>query len=281
MNIKIFDVDHGFCAAVETDEGHNILIDGGSSIRSGFRPEKYLLNELSRHLDYLIVPAYTETHLSAFLDLVNHFSENNYTIEHLIANPLINAESLDQISMRHFGNHIVLRLLNRMCRDFVNPVQTLQLAGAKLSFFWNEHPDSLKLHDVCLVTFLSYRDINIIFPADLEVDGWKALLEKSEFRDCLRQVNIFVAAGHGHKEGYCSEVFEYCHPDLVIVSTDDSEPSHQSLLQYESHAKGLQTLWGEQKLIATRQAGSISIEQSSNGLLEVISRQPRVYRVPV
>ena len=38
LDIKIFDVDYGFCAALTTGDHHTVLMDFGYSTRSGFNP---------------------------------------------------------------------------------------------------------------------------------------------------------------------------------------------------------------------------------------------------
>lgn len=58
----------------------------------------------------------------------------------------------------------------------------------------------------------------MIFPGDLEREGWVALLRKPEFHNELRRVNVFVASYDGRDDGYCKEVFDFCKPRVIIVS---------------------------------------------------------------
>jgi len=273
VQIKLFDVDHGFCAAIEANERHTMLLDCGYSFRTGFRPARYLLNQRSRQLDYLVIPAYTEGSLTGFLDLNSHFAEHYFSIEHLLTNPSIKATSLLELTVRNPGLGQALRLLDTASCGHRKPAQTLQWQNCKLSFFWNTYPDCLDLRDLSLVAFLSYQDIHMVFPSALKTEGWRKLLKKPAFCDCLRQVNLFVAANHGQENGYCPEVFHHCTPDLVIISNHLHRQLPDSILrQYERHARGCRTALGRQKVITTCDAGSITIHQSISEALRVTQK---------
>jgi hypothetical protein len=56
---------------------------------------------------------------------------------------------------------------------------------------------------------------------DMECAGWKALLQRADFRSALNNVDIFVASHHGREDGYCEEMFQYfgtSSPRFVVVS---------------------------------------------------------------
>ncbi|MBW4622347.1 MAG: hypothetical protein KME17_23705 [Cyanosarcina radialis HA8281-LM2] len=279
VKIELFNVDRGFCAAIEADNRHTILFDCGYSFRNGFRPARYLLSKPSLHLDYLIVPAYTTGHLVGFSDLIGHFLERRFSIDYLIANPSLDPDSLPELAVRNSGASEFLKSLNRVFEGCGDVEQKMHLGNVKVAFFWNNYPNFLDLRNLGLVMFLSYRDINIVFPSDLKIPGWRSLLKNPEFRDCLRQVNIFVASNHGQEDGYCPEVFNYCHPDLVIISNQvHQELPSVMLREYEGYAGGLRTNIGKQKVLTTRDAGTIAIHQSRDARLEVIAGQHESYR---
>jgi hypothetical protein len=54
--------------------------------------------------------------------------------------------------------------------------------------------------------------------SDIEREGWLEMLKLPSFQQCLREVNVFVASHHGRENGYCEEVFQYCTPDIVVIS---------------------------------------------------------------
>ncbi len=278
LRIKIFDVDHGFCAVIQGNDYHTILLDCGYSFRTGFRPGRYLLNNYCRHLDYLIVPAYTEGHLAGFIDLNNHFLKHHFSIDYLITNPSINVNSIYEFAVGNPDLVHELKLLNQIGYLRKKIDQTIQWENASLSFFCNFYSNSADLYNLSLVTFVSYQDIHIIFPSDLKTEGWLSLLKNPQFCKQLSQVNLFVASNHGQESGYCSEVFDYCTPELIIISNHGHRQLPLAALrQYESHAKGLQTSTGKQKVLTTRNDGTIHIVQDENSSLEVFAQKREIY----
>jgi beta-lactamase superfamily II metal-dependent hydrolase len=279
MNITIFNVEHGFCAAVDTDERHTLLIDCGYSFRTGFRPARYLINNTTRYLNYLIVPTYTEDHLAGFSDFINHFLEGYFSIAYLVANPSIDTQNLPELIIRNFGTTKSAGLFNKVSESFWKGERSIHIGNLEVSFFWNNYPEFLDFYNLSLVTFLSYQDINIIFPGNLKVEGWCTLLRKAEFRARLKRVNLFVASNHGQEDGYCPDIFNYCDPDLVIISNQVHRQLPSSAIrQYERHARGIGTAWGQQKVLATHDVGTITIEQSPGSSLQVITQPSKVYQ---
>jgi len=279
LNIKIFDVDHGFCAVIEADNRHTILLDCGYGFRTGFRPARYLLNHRSQHIDYLIVPAYTEGHLVGFSDFINHFLERYFSIDCFVTNPSINFNSVEELLVQNPGIGQDLKLLCKANYGQRRIDQSIQWGNCSLSFFWNSYPNFLDIRNLSLVTFLSYQNTHIIFPSDLKTEGWRNLLKNPKFCDRLRQVNLFVASNHGQDDGYCPEVFNYCAPDLVMISNRMHQPLPSSMLrQYERHARGLRTTQGSRKVLTTRDAGTITIQTNRTESLQVMTQKHKVYQ---
>lgn len=129
--------------------------------------------------------------------------------------------------------------------------------------FCNNYPTFQDTNNLSLVFFVHYDGMGIIFPGDLERAGWKELLNNPEFRDHLNRVNIFVASHHGRESGYCEEVFNYCWPEIVIIS--DKEIVHETQKQqYARHASGVPWDGGSEKryVLTTRADGMITIIKS-------------------
>lgn len=282
MNIKIFDVDHGFCSAIEADDFRTALIDCGYNFLTGFRPSWYFLNHRIHHLDYLIVPTYTEDHLKGFSDLTSHLLEHNFSIDYLIANPSIDANSVPELAVRNPGTGKELRLLNKVYNGQKNIDKRIHIGDVTISFFCNKYPEFLEVHNLSLVTFLSARDVNMIFPGNLKTEGWRGLLRNPKFRDRLGQVNLFVASNHGQEDGYCPEVFNYCSPDPIIISNHVHRPlGASSIRQYQRHARGLWTTFGKQRVLTTGDARTITIDQPPSESLQVITQKHKVYSIRI
>jgi len=279
LKIEIFNVERGFCAALEADECHTTLLDCGYSFRTGFRPARYLLNRRSRQIDYLVISAYTKGHLTSFADLNSYFAEHDFSVGCLIANPSIDATSIPELAVRNPSTGRALQLLNKVDYRQRKIDRPIQWENCELSFFWNSYPDCLDIRHLSLVTFLSCQGTHAIFPSDLKTAGWRSLLKQPEFCDRLRKVNLFIASNYGRENGYCPEVFNYCTPDLVIISNNVRRSLSDSMLsQYERHARGFQTSLGRQKVLTTRDAGTITIHPNRTGAPQVMTQKREVYQ---
>jgi beta-lactamase superfamily II metal-dependent hydrolase len=276
LDIKIFDVDQGFCAAITMGDHHTILMDFGYSTRSGFNPSQHLLQQRCTSLDSLIVPAYGKDHLAGLSDLLRQTLLDGLAVHFLVANPTLDADQFHELNAanQRFSNVLTLHG-NSQGRQ---GSQTLTIHGIDFSFFWNSYPDFEDAHNLSLVTFLSYRDINIVFPSDLEVEGWRSLLKHDDFCDRLRHVNMFVAPNHGREESYCADVFNYCRPELIIVSNELNQRISPTMLnQYQKHAKGSPSGVCGKKLLTTHDDGTITISKCLDRLRQV-KTQSRVYQ---
>lgn len=274
LDIEIFDVDHGFCAAVSTGDRHTVLIDSGYSSRNGFNPAQQLLKEHCHALECLVLPAYTEEHLSGLADLLKQALGNGLPVNSLVANPSISPEQFHglEVVKQRFGNALTTTATWHPECNKVS--QTMKIHDISFSFFWNNYPVFQDAHNLSLVTFISYRDIHIIFPGDLETEGWRALLQCSEFRDRLRRINIFVASNHGQEAGYCPEVFDSCKPELIIISNECNQRiSPDMLTQYQQHAKGSPEGVCDKKLLTTHDDGTITISKFLDRLRQVQTRR--------
>lgn len=271
IDIKIFEVEQGFCAAIDAYNDLHIMIDCGSG--SHFNPSRYIWQKHYKSLDYLVLPAYTKNHLAGFPELVDQSWQHNIPIHFLVFNPTINPAQFNLKPFpAEFGNSLT---------SLTDTSQTMQIDDLKLTFFWNKYSDFQSPHNLSLITFVQYKDINLILPGDLENDGWQKLLQSDNFRQKLERVNIFVAANHGEESGYCHEVFRYCHPEIVIISNKEDKPiSPQMMDKYEVQAKGTPSQISDKKVLTTYCEGTITISKYLDGRRNIRTQhdyQPSAY----
>ena len=95
MEIKIFDVAHGFCAYIVADNGNVMLIDCGHNEQTGFRSSNYLPAHGCSGIERFIVSNYDEDHLS---DLPN--LRSRLPIQMLRRNKSISADELRRLELR-------------------------------------------------------------------------------------------------------------------------------------------------------------------------------------
>lgn len=256
MEINIFDVAHGFCAYIIADNHNVMLIDCGYNEQTGFRPSDYLSANGCRGIEWFIVSNYDEDHLN---DLP--WLKQRLPIEIFWRNRSINVNELRGLKLLSGpilpGTETVLDMHADYVHNVPNPPE---FPGIESGFFCNSYPEFQDTNNLSFVTFLHYRDIHIVFPGDLERTGWLTLLSQQAFREHLSRVNFFVASHHGRDSGYCAEVFDYCQPELVIISDEYIHYDTQEV-DYRRHASGVS--WGDHDryVLTTRNDGMITISQ--------------------
>ena len=75
-------------------------------------------------------------------------------------------------------------------------------------------------------------------------------------------MNVFVASHHGRESGYLPEVFEFCSPELVIISDRNIIYRTQEHI-YAQHARGVRWPDGTvRRVVTTRNDGLIQIRSA-------------------
>jgi beta-lactamase superfamily II metal-dependent hydrolase len=256
MNIEIFDVELGQCAVVYCPNGQKIMIDAGHNASRPWRPSVHFYGQTIEHL---VISNYDEDHTSDFHNLINYCNLNI-----IYKNPSISSSILYAMkSAQGMGNGIKaaynwLRSIEQQSGSIIQPAN---LAGVEFSHYWNPYGIFTDTNNLSLITFVKYGNFTIIFPGDLEIAGWKELLKNPSFRNDLSKVTVFVASHHGRENGCCSEVFQFCQPQAIIISDAGKQHATQETCNwYASKASGCNTIGNVQrKVFTTRSDGHITI----------------------
>jgi beta-lactamase superfamily II metal-dependent hydrolase len=254
MEIKIFDVSHGFCSLVTADNGNRILFDCGHNNITGFRPSSYFRNERIPLINRFFITNFDEDHIS---DLPNISTP----IEIFHVNKSISCSELFNLKQQSGGTVSpgMQALLNMMNSCGPDVYGFSEFSDVEIESYNNYYPNFDDTNNLSLVTFIHYDGINIIFPGDLEKKGWDSLLSNQSFRDHLSRVNIFIASHHGRENGYNEEIFEYCSPEIIIISDESIKYDTQDV-DYKKHSKGIP--WDDRNtryVLTTRNDGMITI----------------------
>jgi beta-lactamase superfamily II metal-dependent hydrolase len=260
MNVKIFNVAHGFCAALVADNGNIRMIDCGFNLNPDFRPSVWLADAGYTALNELVIANYDEDHIA---DLQN--VRDAVKVLTLWRNTSITSSQLKAVKEKGGPISDAMKSLLQMIDTYTGgaPQPPTDYKGMELTAYCNSYAEFQDTNNLSFVTFLNYRDVHMIFPGDLEKAGWQALLKRQEFRVELGRVNIFVASHHGRESGYEPTVFDHCHPELVIIPDAEHEDDVQ-VNTYAGHAKGIK--WGQKvkKVFTTWECGTISISQDGS-----------------
>jgi beta-lactamase superfamily II metal-dependent hydrolase len=232
MQLKIFDVSHGFCALLTADNGCNVLLDCGCD--DDFRPSAYLPAVGIRSIQNLIVSHADSDHVRDLPSLLQSVS-----IESLTRNTSMTTSELRDAKLHEGPLRAGVLSMLAMNDEYTHDVDPpIDYCGVELTYFRNEYPTFTDLNNLSLVTFVEFDGLSIVFPGDLETEGWEMLLEAEGFREYLARVDIFVASHHGRQNGYCEGAFDFCSPMFAVIS--DKGIEHDSQINcYANHVRGL------------------------------------------
>ena len=263
MRITIFDVQHGFCAYLVANNHNCMLIDCGHNEDTGFRPSNYLPSSGCTGIERFIVSNYDEDHLSDLPNLRN--IRDRVPIGVLRRNKSLSSQQLRQLKTKD-GNALGpgMQALLQMLDSYTSTVDSPPpFDDVEFVTFHNAYPDFDDTNNLSLVTFFHTENFHIVLPGDLERPGWTALLRHERFRQQLFSVNLFVASHHGRESGFCKEVFDYCSPQLVIISDAQKQYATQDL-DYSQFASGLLVDGTSRRVLTTRNDGAITIQASGS-----------------
>ena len=257
MIVNIYDVAHGFCAYIRDGlTGANLLFDCGYNEENGIHPVDEVL--AYGPIGGLVIQNNDEDHLDGLPHLIQ--KAGAYPAFALFGNPSLSSAQLLSLKTPPFGKGLLALLQLKQRYSF--PLQAAAHITGECTFsqYYNPYPAFSDTNNLSLVTFVHGPGYSVIFPGDLECAGWKLLLENPFFRAELASVRIFVASHHGRKSGYCKEVFDYCSPDVVIISDEPMQYDTQTHC-YSKHAKGISWNSGRETryVLTTRCDGDIRI----------------------
>ncbi len=103
------------------------------------------------------------------------------------------------------------------------------------------------LNNLSLLTVIRYGRIEIVFPGDLEPQGWDAIFDNTDLLDNINrtEIKILVAPHHGRKSGVrnsddsiYSRFLDIIQPDLTVIS-DKWKTETTDAETYRQHSTGL------------------------------------------
>jgi competence protein ComEC len=224
--ISVLDVDQGQAVLVVAPDGSAALVDAGRSqtrIREEIVP--YAREQGINELQYLILSHPDQDHVGGMPEVFEHFSVENWvdpgipttnqryeeTIEIVLEQdiPAILARQGERLTL---GDSVELSLLW--------PQSGFILSGSE--------PDS---NENSVVLKVSFHDVDILIPGDLETRGEDALVE--QLGGAL-EAEILVVGHHGSNTSSTAPFLDAVNPELAIISAGRDNPyghPHDEVMQ--------------------------------------------------
>jgi beta-lactamase superfamily II metal-dependent hydrolase len=257
MIVNIYDVAHGFCAYIRDGlTGANLLFDCGYNEENGIHPVDEVL--AYGPIGGVVIQNNDEDHLDGLPHLLEKAGPAPVGV--LFGNPSLSRSQLLSLKTPPYGDGLLALL--RLKQRYTTPLSagTGVRGEVTISQYWNLYPIFADTNNLSLVTFVHGPGYSVVFPGDMERAGWQMLLNNPAFRNDLGFVRVFVASHHGRESGYCKEVFDYCSPDVVVISDEPMQYDTQTNC-YAEHAKGISWNGGRETryVLTTRCDGDIRI----------------------
>lgn len=273
FKMTVFNVERGLCIFVRSPNGYGVLIDCGKSEK--FSPVKWIVknvkSSLTQHnghaLSWLIV---THPH-------DDHVEDIDYLKSHLPPAILLREKSYDwetilQPKLREPSENV--QTYYDWQQTYNAPVTEYPDLGMEMQRFAltptqaKSIDDDMQhlLNNSSYVVVFAYKGWKLVVSGDNETLGWKKLLEKADFCAAVAEASFFVTSHHGHKSGFCSELFDVMgKPWINITSEKSGDESVSSSYSSDQYARGV-TLSGTKRYhLTTRKDGNIIVRITNEG----------------
>jgi beta-lactamase superfamily II metal-dependent hydrolase len=216
--IRVFDVEHGACTIIGAVHDTGVaMVDCGHNSTTGWRPSTYIKTVLKRsHLDHLYITNADQDHLSDLDGLrssgitVGCFTRGSIPHSDLHALKLVGGSLTDD--MRHYLH------LHQTYNGPVPKAFHQNMGGASVTAFCNAFPAFRDTNNLSMAVFVKRGTFKMLFPGDLESDGWDALLRRQDFQQELAGTRVLMASHHGRLSGFSANLFKHIKPSAIVIS---------------------------------------------------------------
>lgn len=246
LKVNIWDVEHGHGVYIKTPTEKHIVIDlGVGSHNSGetFSPLRHLKNNYGvQNLDLLIL---THPHMDHLDDILNldevkpkAISFPKFTDAEILELKK-NCQSKDEEKMKKFIEYRKDYTITQPYNESV--IENTQNSGLDFIKRFRSSKKQTNLNDVSCVTVVQYYGYKIVIPGDNEKSSWDEFLEREDFKEAIKDADIYLASHHGRESGYHEEIMNILNPKLVIIS--DSKKHNTTSENYTKKARGLDVFY--------------------------------------
>jgi beta-lactamase superfamily II metal-dependent hydrolase len=261
MRIDLYDVEHGGCTLITADTGARMLIDCGHNSSTDWRPSTHFPAGGITFIDMFVSTNMDSDHVS---DLPN--LSKKVALGSLLRNPTIASATLQ--SMKTDGISPGIAALSSMLTAYTAPAPQTDWGTLSYKWFCNSYGVFTDTNNLSLVLFVDYGNLHMVFPGDLEKEGWRNLVTcNADFRAALAAVNVFVASHHGRENGCCDEVFENCCKPAIVIMSDKAtvHDTQETAGWYRQRCHGINHNGKQRHVFTTRSDGKMTITGTPDG----------------
>lgn len=260
MDLRFYDVEHGDCCLIISQENEAILVDCGYNPTTKFRPSESLAKQgfgSRRKLHHLILTHPDQDHLADLPGVIEKLKP-----AHVWQHPQLSLRTLSELKAT-LSKAQEAYLAKKKTGSELQPIEVSKIfQTVELRQFYLPIGSVRDVNDVSLVTFITEGKFTVCFPGDLTRRGWRLHLQNRAFQFMLRETNLFLASHHGRPTGFYEPVYEYLYPKLIVIS-DKEQIKGRKITQrvpYRNHAYGVKLSDGSfRKVLTTRNDGRIRI----------------------
>lgn len=265
MNLQIFDVEHGACALLTADNNTRLMIDCGHNASTNWKPGSYLLKQGIKSIDILAVTNYDEDHVSGANDLFDKLD-----VKSLWRNKSVSPKTIKMLKSDDGMGPGIDRLFSEIENTYiVNGSSSVPIfEGLTIrKCFYSSYPIFDDENNLSMAIFLKCHNIGVMFTGDLEKPGFSELLKNEEFKQALRETNVYVASHHGRENGCSTEVAALLTNVYYVVISDKgyAHETQKTIPFYADIAKGGPFRSNEKRyVLTTRNDAHIAFEFTPN-----------------
>lgn len=279
MILTVFDVEQGSCSFVTTTTGKTELVDIGGKFN--WSPVAHVYNNYvgwNGQLDRLVLTHHHGDHLK---DLGGFGGRR----PKMVVRRKLNGEYLS--ACRASNSPAGQELAEEFARIYdwwdgtANPAEVSAEAWGveiwSMCLTYREasnvsSTDGATVNNCSYVRLYNHGGTKILLAGDMEKEGMAYLLQSNPFfRAELSGVSVLVAPHHGHRSGFCTELFDAMGPVNVVVASMMGGDSYVDTRYSDSRY-----VWGvpfddgtTKRLLTTRTHGAITVESYGNGSFHV------------
>jgi competence protein ComEC len=251
--LKIFfmDVGQGDGIVIQSEEGRNYMIDGGSSdINEVFRYriKPFLKWSRIKKIDYIFITHFDEDHISGIRELIGE----GIPVSHVVISAgeyKAGGEIVEKWEERLKENGIKLHVMKKG-ETFADGALTMKCLYPSCS------EDTSSRNDNSLVLLLEYRGFSALFTGDLESAGEENLIKNN----LLEKIDLLKVGHHGGKNSTTVSFLEKTDPQVAVISCGRENRYGHPHKEVLNRLKENQT-----EYLITKESGMIEVRVNDKG----------------